>query len=281
MTELITTPAELREHLAGVRSQGKTIGLVPTMGALHEGHLSLADASRAECDFTVATIFVNPLQFGPGEDFTRYPRMLDADTALLAGRGVDLVFAPSNEDVYRPGHSTYVDVSGIAEPLEGQFRPGHFRGVATVVLKLFNMAPANVAYFGQKDYQQTLVIRRLRADLDLPIAIRVCPIVREPDGLALSSRNAYLSPEQRGQALALSRGLSLAGQLLAAGVREAQIIRSAIMNTLSEAGIDRVDYVALVDPDTLKDVAEIRRPALAVIAAHVGKTRLIDNALLG
>src|SRR4051812_44716799 len=180
---------ELRECLAAARHTGKRIGLVPTMGALHEGHLSLVDAARRECDFVVVTIFVNPTQFAPGEDFSRYPRNLEADLGKLHDRGAHLAFTPATSEIYPHGFSTSVDVGRIAEPLEGKFRPGHFRGVATVVLKLFNLAPADVAYFGRKDYQQTLVVRRMAADLDLPIEIQVCPIVREPDGLAMSSRN--------------------------------------------------------------------------------------------
>ena len=190
----VTTVAQLREQLRTARRAGRKIGLVPTMGALHEGHLSLVRAAKAECDYTVVSIYVNPSQFGPNEDFAKYPRTLEADLALLAGCGADLVFAPGNDEVYRAGHATWVEVGPVAEPLEGVFRPGHFRGVATVVLKLLNMVQPDAAYFGQKDYQQALVIRRMVADLDLPVAIRVCPTVREPDGLAMSSRNRYLSP---------------------------------------------------------------------------------------
>ena len=192
------------------------------MGALHEGHLSLVRAAKAECDYTVVSIFVNPSQFGPNEDFAKYPRTLDADLALLAGCGADLVFAPGNEEVYRAGHATWVEVGSVAEPLEGVFRPGHFRGVATVVLKLLNMVQPDAAYFGQKDYQQALVIRRMVADLDVPVAIRVCPIVREPDGLAMSSRNRYLSPAARRRALVLWKSLQLAGKLVAEGERRRQ-----------------------------------------------------------
>ena len=184
------------------------------MGALHEGHLSLVRAARAECDYTVVSIYVNPSQFGPSEDFAKYPRTLEADLALLAGCRTDLVLAPGNEEVYRPGHATWVEVGAVAEPLEGACRPGHFRGVATIVLKLFNMVQPDVAYFGQKDFQQALVIRRMVADLDVPVVIRVCPIVREPDGLAMSSRNRYLSPAARQRALVLWKSLQLAAELV-------------------------------------------------------------------
>ena len=212
---------------------GRKIGFVPTMGALHEGHLSLVRAAKAECDCTVVSIFVNPSQFGPNEDLAKYPRTLDADLALLAGCGADLVFAPSNDEVYRAGHATWVEVGSVAEPLEGAFRPGHFRGVATVVLKLLNMVQPDAAYFGQKDYQQALVIRRMAADLDVPVAIRVCPTVREPDGLAMSSRNRYLSPAARRRALVLWKSLQLAGKLVEEGQRDAARDRRA------DARVDR------------------------------------------
>ena len=224
---LVTTVAELRDALTPVRSQAKTIGLVPTMGALHDGHLSLVRASRAECDFTVATIFVNPTQFGPAEDLARYPRPLARDLELLA-EGADLVFVPDAKEVYPPGFDTWVEVGSVVKSLEGASRPGHFRGVATVVLKLFNMVAPDVAFFGQKDYQQSLVIRRMVADLNLPIAIRVCPIVREADGLAMSSRNAYLSPAERMRALALSQGLQAARARWAAGERDPSALQEAV-----------------------------------------------------
>ena len=210
----ITTPAEIQRESRALSVEGKTVGLVPTMGALHEGHLSLVRRARGECDVVIATIFVNPAQFGPSEDFSRYPRTIERDLELLAAEGCDLVFVPPQEEVYPSDFSTFVEPPAVALPLEGRFRPGHFRGVATVVLKLFNLIPANVAYFGQKDYQQALVIQHMVRDLNLPIKIAVCPIVREPDGLALSSRNRYLSTAEREQALALSRTLQLAEQLV-------------------------------------------------------------------
>jgi pantoate--beta-alanine ligase len=280
-TRLVTTREVLRSELAKARRAGRTIGLVPTMGALHAGHLSLAEASRLECGFTVATIFVNPAQFGPHDDFQRYPRTLDSDLNALANVGVDLVFAPEVPEMYRPGHATYVEVRGPAEPLEGRFRPGHFRGVATVVLKLFNLVLPDRAYFGQKDYQQSLVIRRMVSDLDLPIEVRVCPIVREPDGLAMSSRNAYLTAQQREQALVLHRSLRRAAELVAAGERDAKAVLAEVQKLFaSEPGV-RVEYFVLVDPETLEDVERIDQKALAAVAAVVGTTRLIDNLVIG
>jgi pantoate--beta-alanine ligase len=280
MPDVLTTRRALRERLSAVRRDGRSIALVPTMGALHEGHLSLLDAARAECGFSVVSIFVNPTQFGPGEDFGRYPRTLEADVALLAARGADCVFAPATEEMYPPGASTSVEVPSVSAPLEGQFRPGHFRGVATVVLKLFNLVQPDVACFGRKDYQQSLVVRRMVADLDLPIRICVCPTVREPDGLALSSRNRYLSPADRQRALAISRSLRLAMDLIAAGTRDAATIRAEMLAELAGQQLE-VDYVALADRETLAALERIDRPAVALIAARVGGTRLIDNELIG
>ncbi len=276
----ITTVAQLRDELRAMRRIGKRIGLVPTMGALHEGHLSLVRAARAECGCTVVSIYVNPSQFGPNEDFAKYPRTLEADLALLAGCGTDLAFAPGNEEVYRPGHAAWVEPGGIAEPLEGQFRPGHFRGVATVVLKLFNMVQPDAAYFGQKDYQQALVIRRMAADLDLPVAIRVCPTVREPDGLAISSRNRYLSPSARQRAVVLWKSLELAGRLVQQGQRSAEAIAARMRELIGTAADARIDYVALVDPETLQPVETITGRTLAALAVRIENTRLIDNCLL-
>jgi pantoate--beta-alanine ligase len=278
---LATTRDEVQRVLAVARQAGKRIGVVPTMGALHDGHLSLIRASNDDCDFTVVTIFVNPTQFGPHEDFERYPRTLDRDIELLASCRVDLVFAPTNQEMYPAGFSTYVEPPKVADPLEGQCRPGHFRGVATVVLKLFNSVPADVAYFGQKDYQQSLVIRKMVEDLNVPVSIRVCPTVREPDGLAMSSRNAYLSPVQRQQALALSGSLNLAAEMIRQGQRDASLIESKMRQALAVAGIDRIDYVAIADLQTLDGVHTIDGPVVALIAAYVGQTRLIDNLSIG
>lgn len=279
-TVLVSDRSALRQHLTDARAAGRTIGLVPTMGALHEGHLSLIDAARRECDFVAATIFVNPAQFGPQEDFTRYPRNLDADVAMLAQRGTNLVYAPPVDEVYRPGHSFYVEVNGVTDALEGACRPGHFRGVATVVLKLLNLTAPDAAYFGQKDYQQSLVIRRLADDFDAPVQIRVCPIVRDADGLALSSRNVYLSPDERRQALALSKSLRRAGQLVCEGARDVASILQEMNDVLAAAPLVRVEYAVIVDADSLAPMSEIKDRAVALIAAKVGATRLIDNEIL-
>jgi pantoate--beta-alanine ligase len=280
LPRVISDPAAMRHAILAAREAGRTVGLVPTMGALHEGHLSLVDASRAECDVTAVTVFVNPTQFGPHEDFAHYPRDLEGDLALLGGRGCDLVFAPATDQMYPPGHATTVDVGPISQTLEGEFRPGHFRGVATVVLKLFEIAPADRAYFGRKDYQQTLVVRQMVRDLDVPIEIRVCPIVREPDGLAMSSRNAYLTPEERRRALVLSQSLRLAEQLAAVGERDAAAIRREMQKMIDEIGGVEVQYIALVADGTVTPVDQITGPTVVALAAYVGKTRLIDNTVV-
>lgn len=272
--------AELRAAVAAMRQRGETIGLVPTMGALHEGHLSLVRAAGGECDRTVVSVFVNPTQFGPQEDLDQYPRTLASDVDQLREAQADLVFAPQASSMYPPGFSTYVQPSAVAQLWEGQSRPDHFRGVATIVLKLFHLIPADAAYFGHKDYQQTRVIQRMVQDLDVPIAIKVCPTVREADGLAMSSRNRYLSPQQREQALGLWRSLSLAREQVSGGQREATQIERQMREVLSQHGIQRIDYAALVDPETLESVAEVRGPVLALLAAYVGQTRLIDNLRL-
>jgi pantoate--beta-alanine ligase len=269
----------LRQAVIAARRAGKTVGLVPTMGALHAGHLSLVDAARAECDLALATIFVNPTQFAPSEDYKRYPRNIEQDLAVLGERGCDLVFVPSNEEMYKPDHATFVEVGPLGSILEGEYRPTHFRGVATVVLKLFQLAPADRAYFGRKDYQQSLVIRQLVRDLNVPIDIRVCPIVREPDGLAMSSRNRYLSPAERGRALALSRSLNLAEELAAAGESSVAAIRARMLEEINSAGID-LQYLAFVADGAVTPVEEICGPTTVLLAANVGKTRLIDNTLV-
>ncbi len=250
------------------------------MGALHEGHLSLLDAARAECDVTVVTIFVNPTQFGAGEDFRRYPRDLNRDLALLGERGCDLVFAPPGDEMYRSDHATFVEVGPLGRVLEGEFRPTHFRGVATVVLKLFLLAPADRAYFGRKDYQQTLVVRQMVADLNVPIDVRACPIVREADGLAMSSRNAYLSEGERARALALPRSLRLAEELVASGERDVASIRRQMQHEIDRSGGVDVQYIAFVKDGTVTPVERIEGPTTIAIAAKVGETRLIDNTLV-
>lgn len=270
----------LRQEIAEARRDGKSIGLVPTMGALHPGHVSLVEESARRCGFTVVTVFVNPTQFGPNEDFTRYPRTLENDVRLVAAAGADLVFAPPTEVVYPPGHATFVEMQGVSEPLEGDCRPGHFRGVATVVLKLFNMVGPDLAFFGRKDFQQCLVIKQLVRDFDLPIEIRICPTVREADGLAMSSRNVYLSADERKHALTLSRALKKAEQAVAAGERDVWKIRDTLQTELAADPGVRVQYAVVADAETLREPATLDRPCVALIAAFVGKTRLIDNCPL-
>jgi pantoate--beta-alanine ligase len=278
---VITDGKSLRDAVMAARSAGQRVGLVPTMGALHEGHLSLIDAACAECDVVVATVFVNPTQFAPEEDFERYPRDVARDAALLGSRGCEIVFAPTTSEMYRSDHATFVDVGPLGQVLEGAFRPTHFRGVATIVLKLFNLAPADQAYFGRKDYQQTLVIRQMVADLNVPIDVRVCPTVREPDGLALSSRNAYLTPDERQRARALSRSLRMAERLVAEGERNVAVLRAEMEREIAQAGGIDVQYIAFVDDGTVRSVERISGPTTVAIAATVGKTRLIDNMLIG
>jgi pantoate--beta-alanine ligase len=278
--QLITDGAALRQAVRDARLRGQSVGLVPTMGALHDGHLKLVDAARAECDLSVVTIFVNPTQFAPNEDFRQYPREVTRDLSLLAGRGCDIVFAPGDDSIYRPNHSTYIDVGPIGSVLEGEFRPTHFRGVATVVMKLFQLAPADRAYFGRKDYQQTLVVRQMVTDLDVPIDIRVCPTVREPDGLAMSSRNRYLTPDERRRALVLSQSLRMAEELFEAGERSAATIRNRMTHEIESVGDVQIQYIAIVADGTLTPVERINGPTTIALAAIVGKTRLIDNILV-
>jgi pantoate--beta-alanine ligase len=277
---VISSISEIRAALRELARAGRSVGLAPTMGALHEGHLSLVRRAKSECDAAVATIFVNPTQFAPNEDFSKYPRTLDADLAALASANCDLVFVPSREEMYPPGASTFIEPPEVAQPLEGVCRPGHFRGVATVVLKLFNIIPADKAYFGQKDFQQALVIQRMAADLNLPVQVVVCPIIREPDGLAMSSRNRYLSPSERQQGLALSRALKNVEQAVNRGERDTTMLRVQMQETLEAAEIVRVDYATIADPETLVEMKRLEGRAVALIAAHVGATRLIDNCLL-
>lgn len=277
--EVITDPAELRQRISAARTAGKRVALVPTMGALHAGHVSLVEAARRDCGVVITSIFVNPTQFAPGEDYERYPRDLEGDCALLGPAGCSIVFAPSVETMYPAGSETSIDVGSVARPLEGESRPTHFAGVATVVMKLFQLAPADAAYFGRKDYQQTLVVERMVRDLNVPIELAVCPIVREPDGLAMSSRNAYLSPEERCRALAIHASLRLAEQLVGRGERDAQQIREAALALLAESDITP-EYVAIVREGTLEPLEVVEGPAVIAIAARVGKTRLIDNLVL-
>jgi pantoate--beta-alanine ligase len=271
------TVAALRAAIAGFRARGETVALVPTMGALHAGHLALIAAAKKRCDRVVATIFVNPKQFGPREDFARYPRALAADRKALATAGADLLFAPGVEAMYPAGFSLGVAVGGLSEDLEGRVRPGHFTGVATVVAKLLIQASPDVAVFGEKDFQQLAVIRRLARDLDLPVRVEGIATVRESDGLALSSRNAYLTPAQRRAAPALYRALARAAADVAEGRLDWPAIADAAIRAIRAGGFDRVDYVELRDAATLAPVEDAAKPARVLAAAWIGATRLIDN----
>ena len=278
--QVLPTIADTRAALRELRTQGRTIGLVPTMGALHEGHLSLIRAARASCDAVVVSIFVNPTQFGPNEDFAKYPRTFEADCAALDKEGVDLVFAPTANEMYAPGGTTFIEVADVSNRLDGASRPGHFRGVATVVAKLFNIIGPDRAFFGQKDAAQVAVLKKMVRDLDFPVELVVCPIVREPDGLAMSSRNRYLSPDERQQALALHRALEEMQRLARSGTTSADELVRAALAVLNREPLVRVDYCSIVDPETLEDVTDVRGGALLAVAAFVGTTRLIDNQVL-
>jgi pantoate--beta-alanine ligase len=279
---VVSEIAPLRSAVTEARRNGRTIGLVPTMGALHAGHLSLIAAARAQTDFVVVSIFVNPTQFGPNEDLSRYPRPQERDLELCGEAGVDLVFHPPPEVVYPPGYRTFVEVTGLQDVLCGATRPGHFRGVATVVLKLFNLVQPDRAFFGQKDAQQVRIVQRMVADLNVPVEVCVCPTVREADGLALSSRNAYLNVEERQRAAVLYRALTEARGQIEAGERHAKVIRRRMSEQIAVIPEAILDYAAVVDADKLEDVAEIvgDRPVLLAVAVKFGGTRLIDNLLI-
>jgi pantoate--beta-alanine ligase len=277
--QIITSLAELR---AARTALAGSLGLVPTMGYLHRGHLSLVQRARAECERVGVSIFVNPTQFGPNEDLSRYPRDLDRDLELLAPYKVDLVWAPAADAMYPPGFQTWVNVEQVSAPLEGKQRPGHFRGVATVVAKLFNAFTPDRAYFGQKDAQQVVVIRRMVRDLNFPVEVVTCPIVREPDGLALSSRNVYLNPEERQTATVLYRALMAAQAAFDGGERDADTLRAIVGSTLAAEPLAREEYVSVAEPETLAELESVgANGALLSLAVRVGKTRLIDNLLLG
>lgn len=281
MTSVIRTVEALREQCDVWRGRGARVGLVPTMGALHDGHISLVGQARdAGATHIVVTIFVNPTQFAAGEDLDRYPRTFDDDLARCENAGVDVVFAPDNSVMYPAGYQTYVNVEGVTQPLEGTFRSTHFRGVTTIVAKLFNMVGPCIAAFGRKDYQQWRVIETMAQDMDMPVTVLGCPIVREPDGLALSSRNRYLSDEERARALCISRGLKRASDAFDDGERDAETLRTIVQREVDK-DMDRTDYVALVDALDLATVAgTIEHPVTLLVAAHIGRTRLIDNATL-
>lgn len=279
--KVVERKPEMRELAAGWRAAGRRVGLVPTMGALHEGHLSLVRAATGECDATVVSIFVNPTQFAPGEDFEQYPRTLEADEAACDKLGVEAVFAPSADEMYGAAAETYVGQDRLTTILEGAARPTHFRGVLTVVLKLFHIVGPHAAYFGRKDYQQAVVIRRMVADLDVPVEIRVCPTVREPGGLALSSRNNYLRPEERRRATCLFDALCRAERLFEEGERDPGALQRAMRERLgAETGV-QVDYAVITDGADLTTPDTARAGDVALVAARVGETRLIDNIVLG
>jgi pantoate--beta-alanine ligase len=275
--QVLTRLSDLRRERAALAGR---LGLVPTMGFLHPGHLSLVERARAECEHVGVSIFVNPAQFGPNEDLARYPRDLERDLELLRPLGVDLVWAPPPEEVYPPGFQTWVLVEGVTTPLEGKARPGHFRGVATVVAKLLNAFTPQRAYFGQKDAQQLVVIRQMVRDLNIPVEVIACPTRREPDGLALSSRNIYLSPPERQAATVLYRALTAARQAYEAGERDADMLRAVLSSTLAGEPLAREEYVSVADPGTLAELERVERGALLSMAVRVGQTRLIDNLLL-
>ena len=277
---ILSSVEEVREQVRAARSQGKTIGIVPTMGALHAGHASLIRAARGQCGLVVVSIFVNPTQFGPNEDYARYPRTFEADCAMAEVEGAAVIFAPRVEEMYPAGSATVVEVEGLSRRLDGQSRPGHFRGVATVVTKLLIATEPDVGFFGQKDAAQVAVLRRMVTDLRLATKIVVCPIVREPDGLALSSRNAYLSADERRQALVLSRAVGEVEMLAAGGERRASALIGAAREVFAGEPAVRVDYIELVNWDTLLPVERASPGALFAVAAYVGNTRLIDNAIL-
>jgi pantoate--beta-alanine ligase len=280
--ELIATVRDIGATLAQHRAAGKSIGLVPTMGAFHDGHLALMRRSRERDDMVVVSLFVNPTQFGPAEDYQQYPRDVDRDSCMAADVGVDVLFAPSVDEMYPPGDSTFVEVTGeLTARLCGAYRPGHFRGVTTVVAKLFNIVEPDRAYFGEKDYQQLLVVRRMARDLGFPLEVVSVPTVREPDGVAMSSRNAQLGPQERDAATILYRSLCKARELAAAGVRDGEAILRAVREVITREPLVKLQYAEISDPETLAPVERVAGPALLALAAYVGGVRLIDNVIIG
>jgi pantoate--beta-alanine ligase len=271
---------QVKEYVAQARREGRTVGLVPTMGALHAGHVSLIEAAAAACDFVVVSIFVNPTQFGPGEDFERYPRPIEKDLAICEQHGVDVVFAPSAGEMYPQPQTTWVNVEKLTEPLCGRSRPGHFRGVTTVCAKLFNVVPCDMAFFGQKDAQQATVIRRMVADLNMPLKIVVCPTVREPDGLAMSSRNQYLSPQHRKDATIIYKAILKGQEMILAGATDPSQVIDQMQTLLAQVPALKSEYVSIVDAETLEQIDPLRGRVLIAVAARIGSTRLIDNAVV-
>jgi pantoate--beta-alanine ligase len=278
--EIIRSKTVLRERIRKAQADGKTAGIVMTMGALHEGHVSLVKHCTEACDFTVVTIFVNPTQFMPGEDFQDYPRQFEQDLAAMQDCPVDVVFAPTDEEMYGPSFSTYIQPPAVGNELEGICRAGHFRGVCTIVFKLLQAAPVNIAFFGEKDFQQLQVIKHMVRDLDVEVEVRGCSTVREADGLAMSSRNQYLSEEDRRKATAISRSLHMAAEMVRDGETSASQITARMRQELATAGITKIDYIAIADSQTLEEVREVTEGTRALIAARVGATRLIDNKKL-
>jgi len=278
--EIIKTVEGLRQAVRAEKKRGRTIGLVPTMGFLHEGHLSLVRRARAEADVTVVSLFVNPIQFGPKEDLKSYPRDFDRDADLLRAEHVDYLFAPTDKEMYPPEFRTFVEVRDLQDRLCGRTRPGHFRGVCTVVLKFFNLVEPDCAVFGRKDAQQALILKRMAADLNVPVRIIVAPIVREPDGLAMSSRNTYLNPEERRAALVLSRSLAEAQSLIAGGERNAGAVLGRIKSLIEAEPLARIDYIEAVDPDDLTPANVLGDGTLIALAVSIGRTRLIDNLIV-
>ena len=279
--EIIRTISWMKETVRQARAENHVIGFIPTMGALHEGHLSLIRRARVDCSRVYASIFLNPTQFGPNEDLSRYPKTFESDVEKLTAAGVEVLFAPEINEIYPPGFRTYVNVEGLSERLEGRSRPGHFRGVASVVLKLFEIVQPQFAYFGRKDAQQVRILQQMAIDLNLNVEIVICPIVREGDGLALSSRNTYLNSEERRAATVLQRALDEARRELNAGTRDALQLQTALRKILSNETLARVDYVEMVDALSFEPVSSIgARPVYALLAVFIGKTRLIDNLFI-
>jgi len=278
--EIIDTAAAMTAISRQAHREGKRVGFVPTMGALHRGHISLVRAAHEQTDIVVASIFVNPTQFGPAEDFSKYPRTFAKDSVMLAAEKTNYIFSPSVEEMYPKGATTWVDVEGLSGKLDGRSRPGHFRGVTTVVSKLFNIVQPDLAFFGQKDAAQVAVIRKMVRDLNFPVRIVVCPIIREIDALAMSSRNAYLNPEQHNQALVLSQALQKVEKLAAQGETSAETLIAAGRQAMALEPSVRLDYFEVVNPDTLEPVPDVGQGALVAVAAYVGTTRLIDNLLI-
>jgi len=278
--EVAQTIESMRKLTEAARRSGRKIGFVPTMGALHVGHFSLIEAAAKECDFVVVSIFVNPTQFGPGEDFEKYPRPVEADLEMCRKAGVDVVFAPTPKEMYPAENITWVSVEKLTEPLCGRSRPGHFRGVTTVCAKLFNIVAPDAAYFGQKDAQQAIVIKRMVQDLNMPLRIVVCPTVREPNGLAVSSRNQYLSAQQKSDAGKIYQSLEKCRQMIAGGVRDPRQIIGQMQNVLQQVKSIEIEYISLVDAETLETIERIAGRVLAAVAVRLGPARLIDNILV-